>query len=83
MSNSDRFLDHEPNTICGMCHHQFIMAQVARDIIATSEKDDVIRKWSEESDRRWRSSKFVQSWNKAVTENKDPHLVFKELGWEP
>lgn len=82
MSNSDKLIDHEPDTICGMCHHQFLMAQVARDMIAEGEKEDVIRKWSQESDRRWRSSKFVKIWDQSVAENKDPYLVFKELGWE-
>ena len=25
MSRTDSWLDHEPDTICGMCHHQFLM----------------------------------------------------------
>ena len=83
MSRTDSLIDHEPDTICGMCHHQFLMAQVARDMIASGETEDVVKKWSVESDRRWRSSKFVQTWDKAVAEKKDPHVVFEGLGWEP
>lgn len=83
MSKADELIEHEPDTICGMCHHQFVMAQVARDMIAAGDDVDVIKKWSEETERRWRSSKFVQVWNEAVAANKDPNKVFEELGWEP
>jgi hypothetical protein len=83
MSRTDSLIDHEPDTTCGMCHHQFVMAQVARDMIAAGETEDVIKKWSDESDRRWRSSKFVQLWNEAIAANKDPNAVFEERGWEP
>lgn len=83
MSRTDSLIDHEPDTICGMCHHQFVMAQVARDMIAAGETEDVIKKWADESDRRWRSSKFVQLWNEAIAADKDPNAVFEERGWEP
>lgn len=86
MSRTDSLLDHDPDgscCVCGMCHHQFLMAQVAREMIAAGETEDVIKKWSEESERRWRSSKFVQLWDEAVAEGKDPHTVFEERGWEP
>jgi len=83
MARMDLLIDHEPDTTCGMCHHQFVMAQVARDMIAAGETDDVIKKWSEVAESRWRSSKFVQLWNEAVADNKDPNTVFEERGWEP
>ena len=83
MSRIDLLIDHAPDTICGMCHHQFLMAQVARDMLAKGETEDVIVKWSEESERLWRESKFVQLWREAEANNKDPNKVFEELGWEP
>jgi len=83
MSRTDSLIDHEPDTTCGMCHHQFVMAQVARDMIVAGETEDVIKKWSEEAERRWRSSKFVQLWDEAVAADKDPNAVFEERGWEP
>lgn len=82
MSRADSLIDHEPDTICGMCHNQFLMAQVARDMITTGETEDVVKKWSVEFDRRWQLSKFVQTWDKSVAEKKDPNVVFEELGWE-
>lgn len=83
MSRMDSLIDHEPDSTCGMCHHQFLMAQVARDMIAAGETEGAIKKWSDETERRWRSSKFVLLWNEAVGCGKDPHVVFAELGWEP
>lgn len=83
MSRIDLMIDHEPDTTCGMCHHQFLMAQVARDLIASGETENVIVKWSEESERLWRESKFVKLWEEAEANNKDPNQVFEELGWEP
>jgi hypothetical protein len=84
MSQSDYLLEHDPDTICGMCHNQFLMAQVARDMLAAGfENVDVINHWSEESMRLWRESKFVKVWEQAKKEGKDPNKVFEELGWEP
>lgn len=83
MSQSDSLNDHEPDTTCGMCHHMFLMAEVAREMIAAGDNKDAISKWAATVDHRWRESKFVQLWNQAVVENKDPNEVFKERGWEP
>lgn len=84
MSTSDSLVDHEDN--CGMCEHQRIMAQVARDMLAAGEKgdkSDVIAKWSNETHKRWNDTKYVKLWQEAVAAGQDPHKVFEERGWEP
>jgi hypothetical protein len=83
MSTSDSLIDHEPDTTCGMCHHMFLMAQVARELIASAETENVIAKWSDETKKRWEESKFFKLWQKATAEGKVPQLAFEELGWEP
>lgn len=83
MAKSDSLIDHEPNGTCGMCHHQFLMAEVAREMIANGDTGEVINKWSTETKRRWEDSKFFKLWQEATAEGKDPHAVFEERGWEP
>lgn len=81
MSTMDSLVDHEDN--CGQCEHQRIMAQVARDMLAAGEKENVIGKWSDESHKRWNDTKYVKLWQEAVAAGQDPHKVFEERGWEP
>lgn len=83
MSRSDSLIDHEPNGTCGMCHHMFLMAEVARDMVKAGETEDVIGKWSKETERRWHDSKFFKLWQESTAAGKDPHQVFEEKGWEP
>lgn len=81
MSQSDSLVDHEDG--CGMCEHQRIMAQVAREMLAAGNTEDAISKWSDETHRRWNDTKYVKLWQEAVAAGRDPHEVFEERGWEP
>jgi len=80
MSTSDSSVDHEDG--CGMCEHLRIMSQVARDMILAGEKEDVIKKWSEETEKRWKDTKYFKLWQEAEIAGKDPNKVFEERGWE-
>lgn len=82
MATGDSLIDHDPEE-CGMCGHQFIMAQTARDMLAAGDIEDGINKWSLEARRRWEEGKYFKLWQEAVAAGRDPHEVFAEKGWEP
>lgn len=82
MAHSDSLIDHDPEE-CGQCGHQFIMAQVARDMLAAGDVEDGICKWSEEATKRWQEGKYFKLWQEAVAQGRDPNEVFAEKGWEP
>jgi hypothetical protein len=52
MARSDELADHDGET-CGMCHNMILGAQVAREMLAAGEYEDVVGKWSAEPRRRW------------------------------
>lgn len=76
MARNDVMVDHDGET-CGMCHNIILGAEVAREMIEAGEYEDVVSKWAEESQRRWRESKLEQA------AGRDPHKAFEERGWEP
>jgi hypothetical protein len=82
MARSDELVDHDGET-CGMCHNMIIGAQVAREMIAAGEYEDVVSKWALEARRRWEASKFVKLWQEEQKAGRDPHQAFKDRGWEP
>ena len=82
MARSDELVDHDGET-CGMCCNLIIGAQVAREMLAAGEYEDVVSKWADESRRRWEASKFVKLWQEETKAGRDPHKAFKERGWEP
>ena len=82
MARSDELVDHD-GTTCGMCHNMILGAQVAREMLAAGEYEDVVSKWAEEARRRWEASKFFQLWQEEVRAGRDPHQAFKDRGWEP
>jgi len=82
MARSDRTVDHDGET-CGMCHNIILGAQVAREMLAAGEYEDVVHKWAVESRRRWEASKFVKLWQEERAAGRDPHKAFAERGWEP
>lgn len=43
MAKSDRLISCDPEN-CGMCGHQFIMAQTARDMLAAGDIEDGVTK---------------------------------------
>ena len=82
MARSDELLEHDSET-CGMCHHILLGAQVARAMIETGEYEDVVGKWTAETQRRWENSKFFKLWQEEQKAGRDPQQAFKERGWEP
>ncbi len=82
MARSDRVVDHDGET-CGMCCNIILGAQVARDMLAAGEWEDVVSKWAEENQRRWRKTKFFKLWQKEQAAGRDPRKAFEKRGWEP
>jgi hypothetical protein len=79
MSHTDTLVDHEDG--CGICEHQRIMGQVARDLLA--EGNYSIAAWDKEAKRRWQESKYFKLWQEEVKAGRDPNKKFEEKGWEP
>lgn len=79
MSSMDEYVDHEDN--CGQCCHQQIMAQVARELLA-SDDSDLVKKWSEITKERWEETKYFKLWQEETLANRDPNLAFSARGWE-
>jgi hypothetical protein len=82
MARSDAVVDHDGET-CGMCHNIILGAQVAREMLAAGEYEDVVSKWATEARRRWEESKFFKLWQEELKAGRDPHKAFEERGWEP
>lgn len=85
MAKSDELLDHDGET-CGMCRHRKIDAEVAREMLLLSmgkdEIEDAIAKWSAESQRRWRETKFFKLWQEERAAGRNPEKAFEARGWE-
>jgi hypothetical protein len=81
MARSDDmvFLDQETD---GMTYNIILGAQVAREMLEASEYEDVVHKWAEESQRRWRESKFFKLWQTEQQAGRDPNQAFHDRGWE-
>jgi len=58
-------------------------AELARDMLEAGEYEDIVSKWAEESERRWRRSKFFKLWQEEEAAGRDPKKAFEERGWEP
>jgi hypothetical protein len=82
MARSDELADHDGET-CGQCYNMILGAEVAREMIEAGEYEDVVSKWSEETKRRWETSKFFELWQEEKKAGRDPHIAFKDRGWEP
>jgi hypothetical protein len=82
MARSDELADHD-GTTCGHCHYQILGAEIAREMLAVGEYEDVVTKWADKHRRRWEKSKFFKLWEKEKKAGRDPRKAFKEKGWEP
>lgn len=82
MARSDAQVDHDGET-CGMCHHQVLQAQVAREMLAAGEVAGAMDRWAVEAERRWRDGKFYKLWAEETAAGRDPRAAFAALGWEP
>jgi hypothetical protein len=82
MARSADLVDHDGEA-CGLCHNMILGAQVAREMLAAGEYEDVVGKWAAEARRRWEKSKFFKLWEEEKKAGRDPHQAFKDRGWEP
>jgi hypothetical protein len=81
MARSDVLADHDGET-CGMCCKIRLEAQVAREMIAAGEWEDVVSKWVAESQKRWQQTKFFAFWQECRAAGLDPQEEFRKRGWE-
>lgn len=79
MARSDADIDDEERETCGLSHNIALGAQVAREMLAAGEYEDVVHRWAVESRRRWENSKFVKLYQEEA--GRDPGKAFKERGW--
>ncbi len=82
MARSDRVADDDGETN-GMTCNIILGAQVAREMLAAGEYEDVVHKWAVESRRRWEQTKFFKLWQEERAAGRDPHQAFEERGWAP
>lgn len=82
MARSDAVVDHDGAT-CGMCCNIILGAEVAREMLAAGEYEDVVSKWAAEARRRWEATPFFKLWQDETRAGRDPHKAFEERGWEP
>jgi hypothetical protein len=82
MARSDELLVHDGKT-CGLCYYRILEADVARDMIAAEDDEDLVSKWAQETERRSEKSKFYKLWKKELKAGRDPRKAFKNRGWEP
>lgn len=82
MARSDFLADHDGET-CGQCRQMILGAEVAREMLAAGEYEDVVARWAAEAQRRWRESKFFRLWQAETEAGRDPRKAFAERGWEP
>ncbi|HEY1378254.1 MAG TPA: hypothetical protein VGF55_15750 [Gemmataceae bacterium] len=80
MARSDSVVDGDAET-CGMTCNIILGAQVAREMLAAGEYEDVVHKWAVESRRRWEETKFFKLWQEERAAGRDPHKAFAERGW--
>src|SRR5436305_8363284 len=59
MARSDRGIEGDGET-CGLFYNIILGAQVAREMLAAGEYEDVVSKWSLEARRRWENGKFFK-----------------------
>ena len=79
MATHDSLIDHDIEK-CGMCFHNFVMAQVARDFVKEGIYD--IGKWSDEARRRWQEGKYFKLYQEETQAGRDPQKAFDDRGWE-
>ena len=81
-SQTRQHLEHEPG-VCGHCEYRRLMAEVAREVLASGDTEDGIGRWAEEVQARWAGSVFQRLHDEAVAAGKDPATYFQERGLVP
>lgn len=81
MSTMDDLIQYQGHTIeeCGMCYHNYIMAEVAREMRG---QEKTIGEWSAEVKRRWHESKYYKLYQEEKTAGRNPADAFTARGWE-
>lgn len=84
MAGTDRFVQEEFIETSGPECHQRIMADVAREMLASGENfDDPVSEWSVRSTARWRETKFFKLYQEELQAGRNPNDAFEQRGWEP
>jgi hypothetical protein len=81
-SQTRQDIEHEPGA-CGHCEYRRLMAEVAREILASGDTDNGIARWADEVQARWASGVFRQLHDAAVASGKDPATYIRERGLIP
>ncbi len=81
-SQTRQHVEHEPGE-CGHCEYRRLMAEVAREILASGDAEDGISRWAEEVQARWAGSVFQRLHDEAVAAGKDPATYIRERGLLP
>ncbi len=80
MSITDSLLSHSIE-ICGNCYYQYIIAQIARDMLKNNDTEgDVVTRWNDEIHRRWQNSKYYKL-NLDICNGIEPKDGFEKRGW--
>jgi hypothetical protein len=82
MARSDELADHDGET-CGQCCNLILGAEVAREMIEAGEYEDVVSKWTAETQLRWQATKFFKLWQEETEAGRDPRKAIQDRGWEP
>lgn len=83
MARTDSLVEEDTLETSGMSFQQRIMADVAREMLASGEKfTDPIGEWSLRSTARWQEGKFFKLYQEELTAGREPNKAFEERGWE-
>lgn len=80
MATSDSLVDHKDN--CGVCGHQIVMGEAARQLLTANDVEDGIAKWSDLAKKMWEETKYFKLYQEEVAAGRDPHKAFDERQWE-
>ncbi len=81
-SQTRQHVEHEPGT-CGHCEYRRLMAEVAREILASGNTENGIARWADEVQARWAGGDFQRLHDEAVASGKDPATYIRDRGLIP
>ena len=67
---------------CGQCHKIRLGGLVAKRMLEAPLSNNAIQEWSDLTQKRWMTSKYMKLWNSERKAGRDPEAVFKKKGWQ-
>ena len=67
---------------CGGCAYRRIAAEVAANMLICRLPKNAIKVWADESQRRWKKTKYYKLWHATKKARRSPARAFKARGWE-